>query len=117
MADNEMAINTAEADAVEEKPKRRGRKPKAAAIDAASVKEEATKKTPVKKVEPKTTVVIEYADKKVTTKDIIAAATKAFKKANRGVVIKKIEVYVKPEENVAYYAVNGVGSADYKIEL
>ena len=36
----------------------------------------------------------------------MAEATKAFKKGNRGVDIKTIKVYVKPEENAAYYVVN-----------
>ena len=31
--------------------------------------------------------------------------------------IKTIEVYVKPEENVAYYVVNGEGSDDWKVSL
>ncbi len=75
------------------------------------------KKAPAKKVEPKTSVVVEFAGKQFDTKDVVAAATKAYKKANKGVVIKKIEVYVKPEENVAYYVVNGEGSDDYKVEL
>ena len=60
---------------------------------------------------------IEYAGTQIVAKDVLAAATKAFKAANKGVTIKTIEVYVKPEENVAYYVVNGEGSEDYKVEL
>jgi len=94
-----------------EKPARTAKK------KAAAAKEPAAKKAPAKKVEPKTSVMIEYAGKTVAAKDVIAAAQKAYKKANKGVVIKKIEVYIKPEENVAYYVVNGDASADYKVEL
>ena len=77
----------------------------------------AAKKAPVKKADPAASVVVEYGGKQVVAKDILAAATKAFKAANKGVEIKSIELYVKPEENVAYYAVNGEGSDDYKIVL
>lgn len=77
----------------------------------------AVKKPVAKKVEPKAKVVVEFAGKQVVAKDILAAATKAFKKANRGVTIKTIDIYVKLEEQVAYYVVNGQGSEDYKIEL
>ena len=45
------------------------------------------------------------------------AAKAAFAQAHEGVEIKSIELYVKPEEAVAYYVVNGEGSDDYKIEL
>ena len=31
--------------------------------------------------------------------------------------IETISVYVKPEENAAYYAVNGAGSEEYRIQL
>ena len=75
------------------------------------------KKPAAKKVEPKTTVTIQYGDKEVTVKDLLAAAQKAYKKGHRGVVIKKVDVYVKPEENAAYYVVNGEASEDFKIEL
>ena len=42
---------------------------------------------------------------------------KAYEEAHKGAEIKTIEVYVKPEENVAYYVVNGEGSDDYKVTL
>lgn len=90
---------------------------KAEAAKTETAKAETAKKAPAKKVEPKTSVVIEFAGKQIVAKDVVAAATKAYKKANKGAVIKKIEVYVKPEENAAYYVVNGEGSADYKVEL
>ncbi len=107
-----------ETEAAEAPVVKRGRK-KAdpAAVDPAAKKAPAEKKAPAKKVEPKVGITIEFAGKQVATKDILAAVQKAYKKANRGAVIKKIDIYVKPEENAAYYVVNGEGSADYKIEL
>lgn len=89
---------------------------KAAAPKAAAEKKVADPKAVVKK-DPKTKVVVEFAGKQIVTKDIVAAATKAFNKANKGVTIKSIEVYVKPEEHVAYYVVNGQGADEYKVNL
>lgn len=93
---------------------------KAAALRKAAEKKvsdpKADSKATVKK-DPKTKVVVEFAGKQIVTKDIVAAATKAFTKANKGVTIKSIEVYVKPEEDVAYYVVNGQGADEYKVNL
>lgn len=89
---------------------------KAAAPKKAVDSKAAAPKAAVKK-EPKTKVVVEFAGKQVVTKDIVAAASKAFTKANKGVAIKSIEVYVKPEEEVAYYVVNGKGADEYKVNL
>lgn len=80
-----------------------------------------TKKTPAKRAaakDIKTSVVVQFAGKEVTEKELIAAVKKAYtKKGNKVGDIKTIEIYVKPEENAAYYVVNGVGADDYKIEL
>lgn len=80
-----------------------------------------TKKAPAKRVaakDIKTSVVVQFAGKEVTEKELIAAVKKAYtKKGNKVGDIKTIEIYVKPEENAAYYVVNGVGADDYKIEL
>lgn len=97
--------------------------PAAAAVEApAEVPVETTKKTPAKKApakkaDPKACVVIEFAGKQTVAKDVLDKAVKAYEAAHKGVEIKTIEVYVKPEENVAYYVVNGEGSDDYKVTL
>ena len=80
-----------------------------------------TQKAPAKRAaakDIKTSVVVQFAGKEVTEKELIAAVKKAYtKKGNKVGDIKTIEIYVKPEENAAYYVVNGVGADDYKIEL
>ena len=80
-----------------------------------------TKKAPAKRAaakDIKTSVVVQFAGKEVTEKELIAAVKKAYtKKGNKVGDIKTIEIYVKPEENAAYYVVNGVGADDYKLEL
>lgn len=82
-----------------------------------AAKEPAAKKTAAKKAEPIANVVIEFAGKQVVAKEVLAAATKAYTEAHTGAEIKTIDIYVKPEESVAYYVVNGEGSDDFKVEL
>ena len=60
---------------------------------------------------------IQYAGKEIAAKEILERAKIAFADANPGVKIETIVLYVKPEEDVAYYVVNGIGNDDYKIEL
>ena len=95
--------------------------PKAEAKKAEEPKKETAKKAPAKRTtakDIKTSVVVQFAGKEVTEKDLIAAVKKAYtKKGNTVGDIKTIEIYVKPEESAAYYVVNGVGADDYKIEL
>ena len=83
----------------------------------AAEKAPAAKKTPAKKAERKATVVIEYGENQIVAKEVLDAATKAYKANHRGVTIKTIEVYIQPENNVAYYVVNGDGSDDFKVSL
>ena len=95
--------------------------PKAEAKKAEEPKKETAKKAPAKRAaakDIKTSVVVQFAGKEVTEKELIAAVKKAYtKKGNKVGDIKTIEIYVKPEESAAYYVVNGVGADDYKIEL
>ena len=94
---------------------------KAEAPKAEEPKKETAKKAPAKRTtakDIKTSVVVQFAGKEVTEKDLIAAVKKAYtKKGNKVGDIKTIEIYVKPEESAAYYVVNGIGADDYKIEL
>lgn len=94
---------------------------KAEAKKAEEPKKETAKKAPAKRTtakDIKTSVVVQFAGREVTEKDLIAAVKKAYtKKGNKVGDIKTIEIYVKPEESAAYYVVNGIGADDYKIEL
>ncbi len=83
----------------------------------AAAKKPAARKTAAKKSEPETTVTIQFQGKEITAVQVVEAAKAAFTEANPDAEIKTMDVYVKPEEGVAYYAVNGEGSGDYKIEL
>lgn len=79
-----------------------------------AAKKAPAKKAPAKKAEVKANVVVEYYGKQVVTKDIVAACEKAYKAENKA-AIKTIDVYVKPEDNAAYYVVNSKVAG--KVEL
>ena len=70
-----------------------------------------TKKTVAKVAEKKeaaakAAVVLQFAGKEINTDEIVKAAKKAYAESNKAAV-KNITVYVKPEDNAAYYVVNG----------
>lgn len=117
---NAVTENTAETKKTT--TRKRTVKQEAAAVTA-EVKEE--KKAPVrktaarrtKKTAPKTTVMIEYAGRQFDMEEIVKKASEAFGNANPNTEIKTLEVYVQPEEQVAYYVANGEGSEDFKVEL
>ena len=93
---------------------------KTAAKKAAPAKKTATTKKAVTKaaktVVANANVYVEFAGNQFAAKDIRTKCEADFKKSNKGIAIKTLDIYVKPEENVAYYVVNG--NADgLKVEL
>ena len=87
------------------------------AVQETEVKKTAPKKTAAKKAEPAVTVTIQFNGKDIVAKDVLEAAKKAYAEKNPEGEIKSMDLYVKPDEGVAYYAVNGEGNEDYKIQL
>lgn len=67
--------------------------------------------------EAERTVVVEFAGKQIKAKEILAKAEAAYAEAHKGTEIKTLELYISPEQNAAYYVVNGEGSDEFKIEL
>lgn len=84
-----------------------------------TVRKTAAKKPSVKKAaEPVSTVYVQYLGKEYSDKKLLELAKASYLAlGNKEEDIKTLDIYVKPEENTAYYAVNGVGSDEYKIEL
>ena len=122
VAEKETEKTTVASKTVKKPAEKKAAAPTAAKTPAAektqaAEKAPAAKKTPAKKAEPKATVVIEYGENQIVAKEVLDAATKAYKANHRGVTIKTIEVYIQPENNVAYYVVNGEGSDDFKVSL
>lgn len=78
----------------------------------------AAKTTRATKKETVVNVYLQYAGKEILAEDIVSKAKAAFVEAgNKEADIRTIDVYVKPEDNAAYFVVNGIGSDDYKVEL
>ncbi|MBQ7534133.1 MAG: hypothetical protein IJT43_00765 [Stomatobaculum sp.] len=124
--DAEVVIETAEKE-IEKIPEKAEKVKKEAAAKVTKAKKDieakteevkaAVKKRTVKKADPKVDVVVEFAGRQIVAKEVKDAVLKAYKKANKGVDIKTVEIYIKPEENAAYYVVNGDAKPEYKIEL
>lgn len=67
-----------------------------------------TRKTTAAKKEIKAEIVLQYGEKEVSTKDMIAAVKKEWTKAKHKISdIKSMELYVKPEDYAVYYVING----------
>lgn len=74
-------------------------------------------KKEVKKAEPVLKTIVQADGKDIDVSTIAADALKAYKSVHKRKIVNEFVVYVKPEENAAYYTVNGEGSDDFKIEL
>ena len=98
-------------------PKKTAEKKAAAPKKAAEKKTAAPKKAAAKKAAPEATVMIEHAGRQFAAKAVLEQAINVYTDTHKGAEVKTIELYIKPEEGVAYYVVNGEGSADFKIEL
>ena len=82
-----------------------------------AAKRSTARKTAAKK-EVKAQVFVQYLGKEISADSLVEEAKKAFVAAgHKESEIETFSVYVKPEENAAYYAVNGAGSEEYRIQL
>lgn len=81
---------------------------KPAASKKAAAKKENAPKASAKRTEKRAeSVILQYAGKEVKTADILNKVTEAFVAAgNKETDMKDVTVYVKPEENKAYYVIN-----------
>lgn len=84
-----------------------------------AAKKAPAKKAPAKKAEIKTNVLLQFANKEVAEKDIIANVKKAWTAQTKGKIkdIKTIDIYVKTEEHKAYFVVNGESQPEFFVEL
>lgn len=80
-------------------------------------KKTAEKKPAAPKAEPKMTAVVQVGGQEFNIAEITEKAYAAYKAEHKRKTVKEFTVYVKPDENVAYYTVNGEGSDDFKVEL
>lgn len=125
-----------EAEVKEPAKKTTGRKPavkkeaavKKPAIKRAAAKKETTdkkevevKKTParrpVKKAQTEETVIFQFNERSYTSDDLMQSCKDVWKYDLNGKEedLKSIELYVKPEENRAYYVINGDITGNFPI--
>ena len=76
-----------------------------------------TAKKAVKAATVEQSVVVEYAGRQISAAAVMAACEKDYADRYGKKAVKSVTVYIKPEENCAYYVINGEGSDDYRIEL
>ena len=82
------------------------------------LKKPAVRRTAKKAAVAAEEIFIQYAGKEFTTKDVVANVKKAWTEmtGKKEEDIQDIKVYVKTEENKAYYVVNGEAEGHY-VEL
>jgi hypothetical protein len=89
---------------------------KVAAKKAPAEKKAAAKK-PAKKAEPIIKTILQVEGKDFDLSTVAVDALKKYKSTHKRKVVSEFVVYVKPEDNAAYFTVNGEGQEDFKVEL
>lgn len=95
------------APAVEEpKPKKKpGRQPMSAEEKEAAAKLRAEEKEKASNLKPE--LVIQYQGSDVSMETLVETAEANFHKTHKRTLITALKLYVKPEERMAYYVING----------
>lgn len=83
----------------------------------AAAKKPAVKKTATKNTEMVIKTIIQTNGQEFDVTSVAAKALKEYKSVHKKKVVNEFVVYIKPEENVAYYTVNGEGQEDFKLPL
>ena len=76
---------------------------KAVTNKAETVKKAVKEKLPAKKNGPKVRIVLQYGDQSMEADTMIATAKELIKNEQNSGTVKKLELYVKPEEGKVYY--------------
>ena len=105
-ADDEAVIEEPQTGAKEpEQKKRGGRKPMTAQEKAEAAKKREEEKAKADNLAP--LLVLQYQGTEVDTATLIEAAKREFKSQHKRTLITSFQMYLKPEENTAYYVING----------
>lgn len=93
--------------------KKRGRKPMSDSEKALAAKKRAIEKEKEANLVP--SIVFQYKGKEALDKDLIAQAKELFKMSHKRTPITSLELYVKPEDGLVYFVVNGIhyGQIDF----
>ena len=90
---------------IETEKKRPGRKPMTEEQKAAAAKARAEEKAKAENMKPE--VYVQYQDSEAEMFALIDAVKDAFRQQKKRTLITELKIYVKPEEHMAYYVVNG----------
>ena len=113
MAEKKTKAAAAEAVKAEAAPAEK----KAAPKKAAAEKKAAAPKKAAAKSEPVIKTILQFEGKDIDVSTVAVDALKSYKSGHKRKNVQEFIVYVKPEENAAYYTVNGEGNEDFKVEL
>ena len=95
-----MAREKKTAEAVETAAKKPAKK-------TAAKKSDAEKKTVKRTRKPTESIVLQFDGQDVSVADLKERALAQFASVNADVTVKKIDLYLKPEDHAAYYVMNG----------
>ena len=92
-----------------EAPKAEAKKPAAKRTTAKKTTTKKTTTTRGRKAEVKEVVHVQFEGKSYTTEDLVKSAKDVWKYdlKQKASDFKSVEIYVKPEESLAYYVING----------
>ena len=103
-------MKATEAKVTEDKASKEKAEVKKTVVKKAAAKKETVKKAVAKK-DIKVNAFVEYYGKQVEERTVIANVKKAWTKSGKKVGdIKTLDLYIKPEENAAYYVINGTNA-------
>lgn len=90
---------------------------KAPAKKAAAKKSTGAKRGPKPKEEVKVSMNVQFGGKSYTTEDLVKIAKDVWKYdlKQKAVDFKSVELYVKPEDGMAYYVINGKEAGSFYI--
>ena len=89
---------------IEEKPKRRGRKPWTEEQKREAAKKRAQRKAKAGNMTPE--IMVQFQETEGSVNELVEAAKAQFKAEKKRTAIVSLKLYIKPEERAAYYVIN-----------
>ena len=99
---------TAGSEEVSEKPRRRGRKPMTEEEKAEAAKKRAQKKRAAGEMKPE--VYVQLGETQANVEELVEAAKADFRSVKKRTRVTDLKLYIKPEEQTAYYVINETAS-------
>ena len=88
-----------------------------AKVEAPAKKEVAKKEAPAKKAAKKEAIYVQFAGKSYSNEELLKIAKDVwvYDMGQKAADMKSVEIYVKPEESMAYFVVNGTENGSFMI--